>query len=144
MFNPVAPYRYLLPTVYLFMADIANPDLFVCNCRTWIYLDITHFYEEQPHPSSGSAWPDCPKTVNWAPLLGVGGLDTIYTSVCNFHDSSTFLIFIFLVMEGILWIPRVTLLANYMKVSQSYPSLNSSPHLPCPSVISKLQAWHLI
>ena len=23
----VAPYRYLLPTMYLFMADIANPDL---------------------------------------------------------------------------------------------------------------------
>ena len=25
VFNPVAPYGYLLPTVYLFMADIANP-----------------------------------------------------------------------------------------------------------------------
>ena len=47
MFNPVAPYGYLLPTVYLFMADIANPDLFVCGCRTWICLDITRFYEEQ-------------------------------------------------------------------------------------------------
>ena len=34
VFNPVAPYRYLLPTVYLFMADIANSDLFVCGCRT--------------------------------------------------------------------------------------------------------------
>ena len=30
MFNPVAPYGYLLPNVYLFMADIASPDLFVC------------------------------------------------------------------------------------------------------------------
>ena len=30
MFNPVAPYGYLLPNVYLFMADITNPDLFVC------------------------------------------------------------------------------------------------------------------
>ena len=27
MFNPVAPYGYLLSTLYLFMADIANPDL---------------------------------------------------------------------------------------------------------------------
>ena len=27
--NPVAPYGYLLPTMYLFIADIANPDLFV-------------------------------------------------------------------------------------------------------------------
>ena len=56
MFNPVAPYRYLLPTVYLFMVDIANPDLFVCGCRTCICLAITHFYEEQRQPSSGSAW----------------------------------------------------------------------------------------
>ena len=46
-FNPVAPYGYLLPTVYLFMADIANPDLFVCGCRTGICLDITRFYEKQ-------------------------------------------------------------------------------------------------
>ena len=30
MFNPVTPYGYLLLNVYLFMADIANPDLFVC------------------------------------------------------------------------------------------------------------------
>ena len=29
VFNPVAPYRYLLPTVYLFMADIENTDLYV-------------------------------------------------------------------------------------------------------------------
>ena len=46
-------------TVYLFMADIANPDLFVCGCRTWICLDITRFYEEQRQPSRGSAWPAC-------------------------------------------------------------------------------------
>ena len=43
-FNPVAPYQHLLPSVYLFMADIANPDLFVCCCRTSICPDITHFY----------------------------------------------------------------------------------------------------
>ena len=29
MFNPVTPYGYLLLTMYLFMADIANPD-FLC------------------------------------------------------------------------------------------------------------------
>ena len=34
VFNPVTPYGYLLPNVHLFMADIANPDLFVCVCRT--------------------------------------------------------------------------------------------------------------
>ena len=27
MFNSVAPYRYLFPTVYLFVADIANPQI---------------------------------------------------------------------------------------------------------------------
>ena len=41
VFNPVALYGYLRPTVYLFMADIANPDLVMCSCRTWICLDIT-------------------------------------------------------------------------------------------------------
>ena len=42
-FNPVAPYRYLLPNLYLSVADIANPDLFACGSRTWISLDIARF-----------------------------------------------------------------------------------------------------
>ena len=29
VFNPVAPYGYLLSDMYLFMADITNPDTFV-------------------------------------------------------------------------------------------------------------------
>ena len=29
IFNPVAPYGYLLPNMYLFIADITNPDSFV-------------------------------------------------------------------------------------------------------------------
>ena len=29
VFNPVAPYGYLLPNIYLFIADITNPDSFV-------------------------------------------------------------------------------------------------------------------
>ena len=29
VFNPVTPYGYLLPNMYLFTADIANPDSFV-------------------------------------------------------------------------------------------------------------------
>ena len=29
VFNPVAPYVYLLPNMYLCIADITNPDLFV-------------------------------------------------------------------------------------------------------------------
>ena len=29
VFNPVVPYGYLLSNMYLFIADIANPDSFV-------------------------------------------------------------------------------------------------------------------
>ena len=43
------------------MVDIANQDLFVCDYRTWISLDITCLYEEQLQPASGSAWPACQK-----------------------------------------------------------------------------------
>ena len=88
MFNPVAAYGYLLPTVYLFMEDIANPDLFVCGCWTWIYLDITRFYDEHRQPSSGFAWPACENTVNRSPIYWGGGFNTISTSVCNRCDSS--------------------------------------------------------
>ena len=70
MFNPVAPYRYLFPNMYLSVADVANPAFIGGCCQTWISLDIGRFYEEQCQPSSGSAWPACPKTVNRAPLLG--------------------------------------------------------------------------
>ena len=72
VFNPVAPYVYLFPKVYLFMADIVNPELFVCVCRTWICVHITCFYEEQRQLSSGSAWPAFPKTVNYVPIAGGG------------------------------------------------------------------------
>ena len=41
-----SPYGYLLPTMYLCMADIVNPYLFVCGYRTSICLDITRFYED--------------------------------------------------------------------------------------------------
>ena len=46
MFNPVTHYGYLLPNMYLFIEDIANPDSFVRSCRTWISLDITRFCKE--------------------------------------------------------------------------------------------------
>ena len=79
MFNPVAPYRYLLPNLYLSVVDIANPDLFTCGMLTWISLDIVRFYEEHCHPSSGSAWPACPKNGDRAPIAGAGRVDTICT-----------------------------------------------------------------
>ena len=72
VFNPVAPYGYLLSDMYLFMADITNPDFLVWSCRTWIGLDITRFCEQQRQPSRGSAWPACPKTVNRVLIAGGG------------------------------------------------------------------------
>ena len=45
VFNPVAPYGYLLSDMYVFMADITNPDFLVYSCRTWIGLNITRFCE---------------------------------------------------------------------------------------------------
>ena len=82
MFNPVATYRYLLPNLYLSVADISNPDLFVCGSRTWISLDIARFYEEHFQTSSGSTWPACPKTVIGPPLLGAGG-SIQFAQVCQ-------------------------------------------------------------
>ena len=38
LYNTVAPYRYHLPNLYTYVADIANPDLFACGSRTWISL----------------------------------------------------------------------------------------------------------
>ena len=64
----------LLPNLYLSVADIGNPDLFVCGSQTWVSLNITCFYEEHCQPSSGSACPACLKNGNWA-----GGVDTICT-----------------------------------------------------------------
>ena len=87
----VAPYGYLFPTVYLFMVDMANPDLFVCSCRTWVCLDTTRFYEKQRQPSSGSAWPACPKHGKSGHLLlrlGGGGVRH-NLHICNRRDSST-------------------------------------------------------
>ena len=52
-----------LPTVYLYVGDIANPDLLACGCRTWISLDITRFYEVLCQPTNWSAWPVCPKNM---------------------------------------------------------------------------------
>ena len=67
-------YGYLLSDMYLFMADISNPDFLVLSCRTWIGLDITRFCEQQRQPSSGSAWPACPKNGKSGPhCWGRGG-----------------------------------------------------------------------
>ena len=56
MFNHVAHYRYLLPTLYLSVADILNPDLFVSGSRTWISLDVAFFRRIANHPAGPHCW----------------------------------------------------------------------------------------
>ena len=60
VFNPVAPYGYLLSNMYLFIADITNPD-----------------------DRLGQ------KTVNRAPIARAEGFDTICTAVGDCCNSST-------------------------------------------------------
>ena len=67
MFNPVAPYGYLLPNMYLFIADITNQDSFVLCCRTWISLDSTRFSEKQWVRMAG-----LPKNGKSGPIAGGG------------------------------------------------------------------------
>ena len=88
MFNPVAPYRYLLPTVYLSVADIANPDLLACGCR--ISLDIAFMRSSASHPA-GPNWPAClNKTVNRAPIAWGGrGRHNLHSGLPDRSDSST-------------------------------------------------------
>ena len=40
VFNPVSPYGYLLPNMYSFTTDIANPDYFCCCCRTFFLKNL--------------------------------------------------------------------------------------------------------
>ena len=89
MFNPVALYRHLLPTVYLFMADITNPD-FLC------VVVGPEFVSTSPALMRSSAsHPACPhdrlapKNGKSGPIAGVRGFDTIWTAVRNCRDSCT-------------------------------------------------------
>ena len=89
MFNPVAPYRYLLPNLYLSVVDITNPDLFGCGSRTWISLDIARFYEEHFQLSSGSAWPACLENGNRGPIAVDGRGQHNLHRVCHTAVTAT-------------------------------------------------------
>ena len=79
----------IIPTMYLFMGDIENPDVFVFFCRTWICLDITRLYEEQHQPSSECVCPTSKETVN-RPIAGGGRFrHNLHSSLPNRCDSST-------------------------------------------------------
>ena len=89
MFNPVTPDRYLLPTVYLFMTDIANPDLFGCCCRTWIHLDITCFYEGTDcHQLALCCNVTCTFLEITSKYLLDHSLDLLYSSITNMYEKS--------------------------------------------------------
>ena len=93
VFSPVAPYGYLLSDMYLFMADITNPDFLVWSCRTWIGLDITRFCEQQRHPSSGYTWPACPKNGKSGPhCWGRGGSFLLSLCLSTCFQSPGFLL----------------------------------------------------
>ena len=55
--EPVYCDRRIHANLFNPVADIENPDLFACGCRTWICFDIARFYEEQCQSSSKSALP---------------------------------------------------------------------------------------
>ena len=78
VFDPVAPYRYLLPNLYLSVADIPNPDLFVCGSQTWISLDIVRFYEEHCQPAGPYA-----TDLHWVCLTAVTVPPRVSCVVCS-------------------------------------------------------------
>ena len=88
VFNLVVHYRNLFPTVYLSVADIANPDLLACACRTWINLDMGRLYEEQCHRSSESAWPAFPKDNGKSGPIAGGGRHNLHSGLPDRCDSS--------------------------------------------------------
>ena len=89
MFNLVAPYLYLLPTIYLFMADITNTDLFVCGCRTWMCSTSPAFVRSSASHTAGPHGRFAQKRSIGNSLVGAGGFDTISTAVCKRRESST-------------------------------------------------------
>ena len=60
----VAPYRYLLPNVYLFMADIAKPNVFVCSCRPGFVSTSPAFMRSSTRHPAGPHGRLAQKTVN--------------------------------------------------------------------------------
>ena len=56
VFNPVAPYGYLLPNMYLFIADIANPDRLFDVVGHGLVSISSAFVRSS---ASLSAWPAC-------------------------------------------------------------------------------------
>ena len=87
----------------------------------WISVDIARFYEEHCQPSSGSAWPACPKTVIGPTLLGAGGSTQFgqglpdrcdsFTAcrLCRFEYSSHTLNYLWISVSQLLYYRNCTL-----------------------------------
>ena len=76
VFNPVAPYGYLLSDMYLFMADITNPDFFVKVVGPGLVSSSPAFVSSSAsHPLAGM-----PKNGK-SPFLGAGRFDNKYLNL---------------------------------------------------------------
>ena len=72
MFNPVAPYGYLLLNMYLFIADITNPESFVYVVGPGLVSTSTAFVRSSASHPAGLHYRLAQKTVNRAPISGIG------------------------------------------------------------------------
>ena len=70
VFNPVAPYGYLLSEMYLFMADITNPDFLVVG--PGLVSTSSAFVSNGASHPAGPHGRHAQKTVNRAPIAGGG------------------------------------------------------------------------
>ena len=71
MFNPVAPYGYLLPNMYLFIADITNPDLFDVVGPGLVSTSPAFVRSSASHPA-GPHGQLAPKNGYWGSIAGGG------------------------------------------------------------------------
>ena len=71
VFNHVAPYRYLLPNMHLYVADIANSDFIVVSGPGLVSTSPVFMRSNASHPAGPHASP--PKNGK------SGGVDTIYS-----------------------------------------------------------------
>ena len=74
VFNPVAPYGYLLSDMYLFMADITNPDFLVSMFPDldWSRHHPLLFVSSSASHPAGPHGRHAQTTVNRAPIAGGG------------------------------------------------------------------------
>ena len=70
VFNPVAPYGYLLSDMYLFMADITNPDFLVVG--PGLASTSPAFVSSSASHPAGPHGRHAQKTVYRAPIAGGG------------------------------------------------------------------------